>query len=140
MATYKQQLNNSHISKRTHVTGRPCFEKYTSCKGGSQTNFRLLFFLFFTSQVSIEAEGGTGKWRVGATVGNSLSCEVTQVLKMFPFIFYQKCKNARKYMFYPYYEINSTTQDGKKFTSGPVISTRMMAPPHLQASIIIAFF
>merc|ERR1712105_222035 len=39
--------------------------------------------------------------RVGATVGNSLSCEVTQ--------------------------------DGNKFTSGPVMSTRMMPPPHLQA-------
>jgi len=50
-------------------------------------------------KVSIEAEGG--KWRVGATVGNSLSCEVTQ--------------------------------DGDKFTSGPVMSTRMMPPPHLQA-------
>merc|ERR1711971_1186139 len=52
-------------------------------------------------KVSIEAEGNAGKWRVGAIVGNSLSCEVTQ--------------------------------DGMKFTSGPVISTRMMAPPHLQA-------
>jgi len=52
-------------------------------------------------KVSIEAEGGAGKWRVGATVGNSLSCEVTQ--------------------------------DGDKFTSGPVMSTRMMPPPHLQA-------
>lgn len=52
-------------------------------------------------KVSIEAEAGSGKWRVGAVVGNSLSCQVTQ--------------------------------DGDKFTSGPVMSTRMMAPPHLQA-------
>ena len=30
-----------------------------------------------------------------------------------------------------------STQDGDKFTSGPVMSTRMMPPPHLQAPIII---
>jgi len=51
-------------------------------------------------QVTIEAEG-EGRWSVGAKVGNSMSCQVTQA--------------------------------GDQLSVGPVTSTRMMAPPHLQA-------
>ena len=83
-------VNISHVLKFTHLIKRPCLKKHASCTGGPHTNLDC-----FVSQVSIEAEGGAGKWRVGATVGNSLSCEVTQVLKLSLFIFHQKYKNAK---------------------------------------------